>query len=686
MLPKKRKGGEEKMEQSFEKQKEKEAHICSEPKSEHCHNAGCCDADSCGKEHHDESCCHGHAHEEGCGCSHGDAKFDRKTVAETVVCLLFAAAGIAVQSVTAWYYALPFFLVAYFVISYPVLRETLENVRKGQLFDENSLMTIATIGAFFLREFPEAVGVMLFFRIGELIQGISVGKSRRSIHSLMAVRPDFARVLRNGNCISVSPAEVSVGELIEVRAGERIPLDGVVENGGGYLDTSAITGEPVKKRVAEGDEALSGCISSDGVLLLRVTRPFAESTVSRILKIVEDSSVQKAPTEKFITKFCRYYTPTVVAAAVAVAVVPSLIWGDWAHWIHAALTFLVISCPCALVLSVPLSYFCGIGACSRKGVLVKGGVYLETAAKLSGVAFDKTGTLTYGDFQVREIVPESAADPILECCAAAEYYSNHPVAEAVRERFQGKIDPSDLSGFSEIAGRGVTVCYRGRKVLAGNRKFFEENGIAAVFPQTSGTEIHVACDGQYLGTLTVSDRIKENSALAIEALKKAGIPSLALLTGDAEKPAREIASELGISDVYPALLPKDKTEVFQNISKDKVYAFVGDGINDAPVLTVAPIGISVGGLGSDAAVEASDVVLMRDDLSGITVLKEIGRKTCRIVKGNVAMVLFIKFIAMALGVLGILPMWGAVFADVGACLLAILNTTLFLSGKKDRQN
>lgn len=654
-------------------------HVHSEEKG--CHKKHCDREHSCGcdNEHSRSGCC---GDEEGCSCSHGDAKFDKRTVLEIVACIVLSAVGIAVQSFAAWYVALPFFIVAYGIIGYPVLRETAENIARGRLFDENSLMTIATVGAFVLKDFPEAVGVMLFFRIGELIQSISVGKSRRSINSLMAVRPDYAQVVRNGEVLSVLPSEVEKDELIEVRPGERIPLDGVVEEGNSYLDTSAITGEPVKRRVAEGEEVLSGCINSDGLLRIRVTKPFAESTVSRILKIVEESSAKKAPAEKFITKFCRYYTPAVVAAAVLVAVVPSLIWGDVSHWVHAALTFLVISCPCALVLSVPLSYFCGIGACSRRGVLVKGGVYLETAAKLDGVAFDKTGTLTYGDFKVQKIIPEENEEEILKLCAAAEFYSNHPVAEAVRERFMGIISASDLSDFSETAGEGVSVLYRGNRIVAGNRKFLAANGVSVPLTEGAGTEINVAENGIYAGTVTVADTVKENAAAAITAIKNAGISSLALLTGDAEKPAGEIASLLGVNKVYSGLLPQDKTAVFQSLSETGTYAFVGDGINDAPVLTVAPIGISVGGLGSDAAVEASDVVLMRDDLSGIADLKKIGSRTGLTVKVNVVMVLGIKLIAMVLGVFGLLPMWGAVFADVGACLLAVLNATISLGGKK----
>lgn len=644
---------------------------CPDQEYHHVHN-------HCHASESDPCHLHDHGHESACGCCHEEAKFDRKTILEIAACVIFAAAGFFVQKNSFWWLALALFLISYLIIGYPVLLETFENFRKRRFFDENLLMTVATVGAFFLGEYPEAVGVMLFFRVGELIQGISVGKSRRSISSLMAVRPDFARLVREEDSVCVSPFEVHPGDLIEVRAGERIPLDGVIEQGSSFLDTAAVTGESVKRRASEGDEVLSGCVNSDGVLRVRVSKPFAESTVSRILQIVEESSAKKAPAEKFITRFCRIYTPAVVGLAVLVALVPPLIAGNWEYWLHTALTFLVISCPCALVLSVPLSYFCGIGACSRQGVLVKGGVVLETAAKLEGVAFDKTGTLTYGDFRVRQILPEDRADQILEACAAAEFYSNHPVAEAVREQFSGRISPEDLSDFSEKAGCGVRVCYRGKEILAGNRKFLAENGVSVSLPESSGTEIAVAEDRRFLGRLIVADSLKENVPEALEAIKKTGISSFALLTGDAPRPAGEIASHLGIGTVCSGLLPGEKADVFRRVSKGKTFAFVGDGINDAPVLSVAPVGISVGSIGSDAAVEASDAVLMRDDLSGIARLKQIGRKTCRTVHWNVAFVLAIKLTAMILGVLGVLPMWGAVFADVGACLLAVLNATLSL--------
>ncbi|MGM9606781.1 MAG: heavy metal translocating P-type ATPase [Oscillospiraceae bacterium] len=580
------------------------------------------------------------------------------------------------------------FLVPYAVIGWDVLWDAVRNIAHGQVFDENFLMALATVGAFATGEYPEAVFVMLFYQVGELFQSCAVGKSRKNISALMDIRPDYANLERDGSVEQVDPEEVAVGDVIVVKPGEKIPLDGVVLEGTSAVDTAALTGESLPREVAPGDDVISGCVNESGLLRIRVTKPFGESTVSKILDLVENASSRKAKAENFITKFARYYTPAVVIGAVLLAVLPPLIGGgDWGKWFHQALVFLVVSCPCALVISVPLSFFGGIGGASRAGILVKGGNYLEVLAKTEIVVFDKTGTLTRGVFRVTSVHPEGCEEAeLLELAALAESWSDHPISRSIKEAWDGELDTGRVSDARELSGRGVQVQVDGQTVCAGNDKLMNELGVSFALVSEVGTVVHVAREGQYLGYLIVSDEVKPDAAQAIAALKKRGVRRTVMLTGDAKEVGEAVAAQLGLDEVHTRLLPADKVERVESLLKETspkgALAFVGDGINDAPVLSRADVGIAMGALGSDAAIEAADVVLMDDKPSKIADAIAIARRTLGIVKQNIVFALGVKALVLILGAVGIATMWLAVFADVGVAVLAILNAMRALNVKK----
>ena len=590
-----------------------------------------------------------------------------------------------------WRFAL--FLPAYFVIGWDVLWKAARNIAHGQVFDENFLMALATVGAFctgFFGEgqYPEAVFVMLFYQVGELFQGYAVGKSRKSIASLMDIRPDYANVERDGQLTQVDPEEVAVGDTITVKAGERVPLDGVVLEGQSMVNTSALTGESVPRQVQPGDDVISGCVNQSGLLRVRVTKPFGESTVQKILDLVENSSSKKARAENFITKFARYYTPIVVFCALALALVPPLFVGDWVGWVQKALIFLVVSCPCALVISVPLSFFGGIGGASRQGILVKGGNYLEVLANTEIVVFDKTGTLTKGVFNVTAIHPEEYSESgLLEMAALAESYSDHPISRSLKEAWGQELDASRVGEVEELSGRGVRAQVDGKTVCAGNDKLMEDIGVKWHPCHHVGTTVHVAVEGKYTGHIVISDEVKPDAKEAIAALKAQGVKKTVMLTGDAKAVGESVAKDLGLDEAYTQLLPGDKVDRVEALLSEKSpkgkLAFVGDGINDAPVLSRADIGIAMGALGSDAAIEAADIVLMDDKPSKIAKAMEISKRTLRIVRQNIVFALAVKLLVLALTPFGIANMWEAVFADVGVMVIAILNASRALqAGKK----
>ncbi len=576
------------------------------------------------------------------------------------------------------------YLIPYLVIGWDVLWKALRNIKNGQVFDENFLMSLATVGAFACGEYGEAVAVMLFYQVGELFQSVAVHRSRRSIAQLMDIRPDFANVEREDGLVQVDPEEVQVGELILVKPGERVPLDGTVEEGTSALDTAALTGESLPRDVGVGDEVVSGCVNLSGALRVRVKKPYGQSTVARILDLVENSSAKKARSEQFITRFARVYTPAVVVAAVVLAVLPPVLgFGTWNMWFTRALNFLVVSCPCALVISIPLSFFGGIGGASRRGILVKGGNYLETLARTQTVVFDKTGTLTQGKFSVTQILPQGMEEgELLEKAALAEGYSTHPISQAIR-RQAGELDLSRLGEVEELAGMGVRAQVDGRAVLAGNRKLMAH--FAIPLPQGEdpvGTVVHVAVDGVYAGCLVIADQVKPGAAEALEQLKKAGVSRTVMLTGDAPQVGEAVGRALGLDQVHAGLLPGDKVEWVERLLAEKApgtaLAFVGDGINDAPVLSRADVGVAMGAMGSDAAIEAADVVLMDDDLSKLPQAVAIARKTLRVVKENTIFAIGIKLAVLVLSAFGLVGLWWAVFADVGVSVLAILNASRML--------
>ena len=573
------------------------------------------------------------------------------------------------------------FGISYLIIGGEVILSAIKNILRGEIFDENFLMSIATIGAFFIGEYPEAVAVMLFYQIGEVFQGYAVNKSRKSISSLMDIRADYANVLRDGKEVKVSPEEVFIGESIIVKPGERVPLDGIILEGTSFIDTSALTGESVPREVTIGNEILSGSINNNGVLKVKVYKEFRESTVARILELVENASNKKAPTEKFITKFAKVYTPIVVAIAVLVAIIPPIIIKDatFSEWIYKALSILVVSCPCALVVSIPLGFFSGIGAASKKGILVKGGNYLEALKDSEVVVFDKTGTLTKGVFEVTEINAKNITkDELLEITAMGEIHSNHPIAVSIAKAYGKDINKDEIKDYKEISGHGIEVTIREDDVLLGNSKLMEMNNINYDNIDSIGTIVHVAINGEYKGNIVISDEIKENVKEALSELKDVGIKNIIMLTGDNKNVADKVAKDIGIDEVYSELLPGDKVSKIEDIlskknSKGKVL-FVGDGINDAPVLARADIGVAMGGIGSDAAIEAADVVLMKDKIEEISEAIRVSRRTNKILWQNIIFSLGVKVIVMFLVVLGLTNMWAAVFADVGVTLIAVLNS------------
>ena len=588
----------------------------------------------------------------------------------------------------AWYIVMPIYLVPYFIVGWQVLRKAGINIAHGQIFDENFLMAIATVGALCIGflpdaepEYAEAVFVMLFYQVGELFESIAVGKSRKSISSLMDIRPDSANVERNGEVLTVAPDEVAVGEAILVKPGEKIPLDGTVIEGQSSLNTVALTGESVPRDVTVGDDVISGCINQSGLIRIRVTKPFGESTVSRILALVESAGENKSRSENFITRFAHWYTPAVVIGAVVLAVIPPLVSGsfDFGKWVFRALEFLVISCPCALVISVPLSFFGGIGGASRKGILVKGSNFMEALADCHTVVFDKTGTLTKGNFRVTGVKPADGVEEnrLLELAAHAEYASDHPVARSLTEAYGKEPDRSRVSSVEELSGRGVRAVVDGLVVLAGNGKLLDEAGIAHPDADAIGTVVYLAEDGNYLGKIVISDEPKEDAKEAIRDLKQSGVGKTVMLTGDRRAVADAVAAELGIDEVRSELLPAGKVAEVERLLSEKpaksTLAFVGDGINDAPVLTRADVGVAMGAFGSDAAIEAADVVLMDDKPSKLAEAIRIARKTLRIVRENIVFSLAVKFVVLILCAVVGIPMTLAIFADVGVLVLAILN-------------
>ena len=580
---------------------------------------------------------------------------------------------------------LAFLIVAYVILGWDVVWQAVKNITRGQVFDEHFLMSVSTIGAFAIGEYPEAVAVMLFYQVGEFFQSLAVKRSRKSISDLMDICPDSATVKRNGVLQVVSPESVAVGEIIVVKPGEKIPLDGIVVDGESMLDTKALTGESVPRSIRKGDEALSGCINQSGLLTLKVTKSFGESTVSKITDLVENASARKAPTENFITTFARYYTPVVVGMAAVLAIIPPLVLGGgWSEWLRRGFVFLIVSCPCALVISIPLTFFGGIGAASKRGVLVKGSNYLEALNKVSVVVFDKTGTLTKGVFEVANIIPAAGyqKEQVLEYAAQAESYSNHPIAKSILATYGKPIDQKQFSGFEEISGHGISVMVQGKKVLAGNNKLMESEKIAYAACDAAGTKFYVAADGSYVGCILIADEVKPDSKCAIAELKKIGVEKTVMLTGDDERIGKSVADELGLDAYYAQLLPDQKVEKLEMLDKQKrqgsKLAFVGDGINDAPVLARADVGIAMGGLGSDAAIEAADVVLMTDEPSKLVEAIDVAKATKRIVMQNIVIALGIKSVFLVLGALGMAGMWEAVFGDVGVTIIAVLNAMRIL--------
>lgn len=583
---------------------------------------------------------------------------------------------------------LALFFAAYAVIGGDVVKKAIKNIGSGQIFDENFLMTIATVGAFFVGDYPEAVAVMLFYQVGECFQSYAVNKSRKSITELMDIRPDYANIYRDGEWIKTDPEEAAVGDVILVRTGEKIPLDGIVVKGSSALDTMALTGESLPRDVQTGDTVISGCVNKTGLIEIQVSKVYGQSTVAKILDLVENAGNKKAEAENFITKFARYYTPVVVFCAAVLGIIPPLVLGQsFGSWIYRALTFLVISCPCALVISIPLSFFGGLGGASKQGILIKGSNYLEALAQAEVMVMDKTGTLTKGNFAVSEVVPAGDCNKewLLEMAAYAESFSNHPISKSLVSAYPGKIDTGLVSDVKEIAGQGVAAVIGSRTVYAGNDKLMAAQEISCGQVEAAGTVIHVAEDKTYLGYILIEDEIKADAKAAIRGLKEAGVQKIVMLTGDQDSAARKVAEKLGITDVYSQLLPADKVEKVEELflakSEKGKLVFVGDGINDAPVLARADIGIAMGGLGSDAAIEAADIVIMTDEPSKIAKAMKISRKTLQIVKQNIVFAIGIKVLVLLLAAVGMASMWAAVFADVGVAVIAILNAMRALKSK-----
>ena len=641
---------------------------------------GCDDMkNACTCDHHHEhdqhgcSCGHDHHHDHGCSCGHHHEEHTGRTLAvRAALTIGLLAAGQCMPS--AWM-GIPLRVAAYLISGYDVLLTALRNICRGRVFDENFLMAVASLGAMLVGESAEGVMVMLLYQLGEYLQHRAVNKSRANIAALMDVRPETATLLEDGKPVTVKPEDVPVGACILVRPGEKIPLDGVIEEGASALDTAALTGESMPRDVAVGDSVLSGCVNLTGVLTIRVTAEYHQSTVAKILDLVAKSGEHKAQTERFITRFSRVYTPAVCLAAVLIAVIPGLITGDWARWNYTALTFLVISCPCALVISVPLTFFSGVGGASRKGVLVKGANHLETLASLDTAAFDKTGTLTRGVFSVAEVRPVGMTeDALLDLAAHAELHSAHPVSRCLREVCPHPLNDARVADVQEVPGRGLSALVDGRTILCGNARLMAEHGMAVPQGELPGTVVHVAVEEAYAGCIIISDTVKDNARSAIDALKGAGVSRLVMLTGDNEAAASEVAARLGLTEYRASLLPGDKVAALESLlGEGHKVAFVGDGVNDAPVLRRVDVGVAMGGLGSDAAIEAADVVLMDDEPGKLALAVRIARKTMRIARQNIAFALAIKLAVMLLGILGFANMWLAVFADVGVAMLCILN-------------
>lgn len=679
---------------------------CGEHHHEHKHEVKQEEACGCGGHHHEhkhehevkceESCgCGGHDHEHyrgetkksvvpvggcGCGCTDPKPKEKEHNMLVRIVCAMALLLFGSIANLDI------FIFVSYIVIGYDIILKAATNIIKGKVFDENFLMTIATVAAFVIGEYPEAVAVMLFYQVGEYFQSKAVAKSRKAIEGLMDIKPEFARVKQNGNWVVVTPEVIKVGDIIAVRPGEKIPLDGVIVKGTTTIDHSALTGESLPVLAEENSEVLSGSINIEQLIEVRVTQVLRDSTVSKILDLIENATSKKAQTEKFITKFAAVYTPIVVIAAVLIAIIPSLLTGDWNHWIYTSIVFLVISCPCALVVSIPLSFFGGIGAASKQGVLIKGSNYLERLNEVDTFVMDKTGTITKGAFEVIGTFPakKGSEEDLIRYAVQIERHSNHPIAKAIAN-YKTDIVEAEMSAFTEKAGYGLSAVIEGKQVIAGNERFMSEENISYKVPKMIGTSVHVAVDGQYLGCMIVADVVKEESKAAIKALKEKGIKKVIMLTGDKKEVADYIAEEVGVDDAYAGLLPQDKVAKVQElIDKGDKVAFVGDGINDAPVLALADLGIAMGGIGSDAAVEASDVVLMQDNLMQVVKGMDIAKQTERIVKQNIVFALGTKFIVMLLGIFGIANMWLAVFADVGVSIIAILNAIRILPQKKNK--
>ncbi len=628
---------------------------------EHCH------------EHH-----HGHEHHH-----HHEEEEGHGRLAKIIVATVLLIGAVIIEKYTAWetWQYLLLYLIPYLVVGWDTLKEAAEGLLHGEALSEDFLMSVATIGALCIgflpgaeTQFPEAVFVMLFFQLGEWFEEKAEGNSRKSIAHLMDIRPDSAHVERAGNLVTVKPEEVRVGEIIVIQPGEKVPMDGIVMDGRSSLDTVALTGESVPRSISEGDEILSGCVNKTGVLRVRTTKAFGESTAAKILDLVENAAQNKSRSESFITRFAKVYTPIVVALAVLVAVVPGVITGEWATWIYRGLLFLVVSCPCALVISVPLTFFGGLGGASKKGILIKGSNLMDKLSKLQTVVFDKTGTLTEGVFEVTAVHPEVIADKeLLHLAAHVERHSTHPIAMALRDAYPNEQDDCTVTDIQETAGHGIVATVNGQKVAVGNSKLMETIGAAWRPCHHEGTLIHVAIDGVYAGHIVISDRIKADSAPALAALHAVGVRKTVMLTGDQESVAASVAKQLGVSEFHAGLLPAQKVEQVERLLPEGTLAFVGDGINDAPVLTRADIGIAMGALGSDAAIEAADVVLMDDKPSKIAAAVRIARRTLRIAKENIAFAIGIKVLVLLLAVLGLATMWMAVFADVGVTVLAVLN-------------
>lgn len=657
------------------------------------------DGCACGHSHEhtgkNEHAGHEHSHgEDGCSCGHDHAAgVERSTLTRIITGgVLFLLGFILLHATALSRFGSALLLVSYVIVGYDILWRAIKNILRGRVFDENFLMAIATVGAMLIGDFAEGVAVILFYQVGELFQTWAVTRSRRSITDLMDIRPDFAVAVRGEKEVRLSPEQVAVGETIIVRPGEKIPLDGVVLTGESQIDTAALTGEAAPRRLSPGAQVLSGCINLSGVLTVSVEKGYSESTVSKILDLVQNASGKKAATENFITRFARVYTPAVVVVAAALAILPPLLLGGlWQDWIYRALTFLVISCPCALVISIPLGFFGGIGGASKCGVLIKGGNYLEALARTKTVVFDKTGTLTKGVFEVADIRPagEAAESRLLELAAIAESGSNHPIARSILKRYGKQPEAGRLGAVQEIAGHGLSAVVDGRTVLAGNHKLMEREGIGGLLTPPAGTVVHISEGGVYLGYLLIADQIKEDAKSAICALRSLGVQKTVMLTGDSDAVGRQVAGALDLDEVYTELLPGDKVERLEALlaarTPGDILAFVGDGINDAPVLARADIGIAMGALGSDAAIEAADVVLMTDEPSRIAAAIKISRRTLRIIRQNIVFALAVKAVVLLLGAFGLSTMWEAVFADVGVSVIAILNAVRVLNVKNISQ-